>query len=240
MNTEWFTASNQLMGLFWGVVVFAVSAWFILVLAGARRIGKPRLAIYFGLAIVAWGGLALVISHRGGFLPMGLPPRLILFLFAGLFAILIATRKTDLGRAVDAVPIGALVLLQGFRLPLELVMHGAALEGVMPPQMTYTGFNFDIVTGGLALLIGFWALFGKAPHWVLWAFNVIGSVFLLAVVTIAVLSMPTPLRMFSNDPPNVWITFVPFVFLPVLLVVCAFWSHIEITRRLLRHETANG
>lgn len=240
MVTEWFSASIQLVALFWGVVLLSVAGWFLLVLSGARRIGKLSVATRFGGAIGAWGTLALIISRSGGFLPMGLPPRLMVFMFAGLFALLLATRKTDLGRAVDAVPVGALILLQGFRLPLELVMHQAAVEGVMPPQMTYTGLNFDIITGILGFLVGAWALKGNAPRWALWAFNAIGSALLLAVVVIAVTSMPTPLRMFTNDPPNVWITFVPFVLLPVLLVVCAVWSHVEITRRLLRGAEATG
>jgi hypothetical protein len=48
------------------------------------------------------------------------------------------------------VPLAVLVGVQGFRLPLELLMHRAYAEGLMPVQMSYSGRNFDIVTGTTA------------------------------------------------------------------------------------------
>ena len=69
-------------------------------------------------------------------------------------------------------------------------MPRAAAEGTMPPQMTYSGLNFDIVTGITALLVGGLALFGLAPHWLLVAWNALGSLLLAAIIVIAVASLP--------------------------------------------------
>lgn len=119
-------------------------------------------------------------------------------------------------------------------------MHQAAREGVMPPQMTFTGMNFDIVTGVTALFLGTWLLSSekgrgipRVPRPVVWVWNVAGVVLLLAVVTIGALSLPSPFRVFENDPPNVWVTMPPFVLLPAVLVVCAAWTHVLVTKRLL-------
>ena len=57
------------------------------------------------------------------------------------------------GTLLVNAPVWLLIAFHGFRLPLELIMHEAATEGVMPPQMTFTGLNFDITTGATALLV---------------------------------------------------------------------------------------
>jgi hypothetical protein len=59
-----------------------------------------------------------------------------------------------------------------------------------------------------------------------------GCVLLTVVVTVAILSTPTPIRMFHNEPANVWITWFPFVWLPCLFVALALVGHILIFRRL--------
>jgi hypothetical protein len=69
-------------------------------------------------------------------------------------------------RSLSSTP---LVGFQAFPLPLELLMHQAALEGTTPPQMTYTGSNFDIVSGATAPWVGSAAAFGYAPRWLLLA-----------------------------------------------------------------------
>lgn len=51
------------------------------------------------------------------------------------------------GGIVQQTPLLTLVGLQSFRLTLELVMHRAAEQGIIPVQLSYSGYNFDIVTG---------------------------------------------------------------------------------------------
>jgi hypothetical protein len=66
---------------------------------------------------------------------------------------------------VRGLSLWALVGAQVFRVPLEIVMHQAAVEGVMPPQMSYAGWNFDIVTGVTAGALGLWLARGRPPRW---------------------------------------------------------------------------
>src|SRR5436190_12168635 len=58
----------------------------------------------------------------------------------------LAVAFSGLGRRIAATAsFAAIVGMQAFRLPLELLMHRAAATGLMPVQMSYTGWNFDII-----------------------------------------------------------------------------------------------
>ena len=106
----------------------------------------------------------------------------------------------------------------------------------MPVQMSYSGFNFDILTGLSAIGVALYLV--KRPHalGVVRVWNVAGIVLLANVLTIAVLSTPTPIRVFHNEPANEWIAHAPWVWLPAVFVVAAIIGHVIVFRRL-RYES---
>jgi len=129
------------------------------------------------------------------------------------------------------LPTSILVGVQVFRVPLELVLHRLSYEGVLPVQMTFAGMNYDIVTGFLAGLVGIWATWHEPPRLVVSAWNALGIVLLATIVTIAMLSAPTPLRVFPNEPANTIVTSFPFIWLPTFLVQVAWIGHLLVLRR---------
>ena len=118
-------------------------------------------------------------------------------------------------------------------------MHKAASEGTMPEQMSYSGLNFDIVTGVLALIMaGYsWVTHRELPRFAAITFNLIGSVLLIAIVGIAVASLPM-FHAFGTAPErlNTWVAFFPYVWLPAGLVASATLAHILLWRRLLTKQ----
>jgi len=65
---------------------------------------------------------------------------------SGVFVAGILLARSSIGdRFARGLPLTYLVGFQVFRFPLELAMHRAYVEGVMPVQMSYSGRNFDIV-----------------------------------------------------------------------------------------------
>ena len=139
----------------------------------------------------------------------------------------------------QTMPLAWLVGFHAFRLPLELVMHKAALDGTMPEQMSYSGLNFDIVTGVLALILaGYsWVTRRELPRFAVITFNLIGSVLLIAIVVIAVASLPM-FHVFGTAPErlNTWVAFFPYVWLPAGLVASATLGHILLWRRLFTKQ----
>jgi hypothetical protein len=67
--------------------------------------------------------------------------------------------------------------------------------------------------------------FIKIENRIISGFNIVGSVLLFAIVVIAVLSAPLPIRQFWNEPSNSMIAFFPMILLPTIIVVFAAALH---------------
>jgi hypothetical protein len=201
------------------------------------RTRERRAAPWFALGAALWLAATAWLGASGFFTRYdSLPPRLLVLLVPtlGLPVLLSFSRLgSALGREL---PVALLVAFHSFRLPLELVMHRAATEGTMPPQMTYTGYNFDIVSGSSALVVAALAISGRAPRWLLLSWNALGSCLLLAILVIAVASLPS-FQAFGSEASrvNTWIAYFPFIWLPAGLVSAALLGHVILWRRLLSH-----
>lgn len=206
--------------LFWSFGLYAL----LVALLAARWAGRPLL-----LWLVITGGLA-----GSGLLAKfeGFPPPVMRLILPALVVTALLC-GSSIGRGwVERFSLAGLIGFQAFRLPLELLMHLAAREGVMPPQMTFTGRNFDILTGLLAVPLAWLVARGRVGSGVVWAWNVMGLGLLVNVVGVAVLSFPGPYRVFMNEPANLWIAYFPFVWLPTVLVPLALAGHLLVARKL--------
>jgi hypothetical protein len=156
--------------------------------------------------------------------------------FLGVLVLGIVLARSAVGdRLARGLPLAALVGLQSFRFPLEVVMHAAAERGIMPMQMSYSGRNFDIVTGITAALLAAWLRFGRPARAIVWAWNVMGLVLLTNIVTVAVLSMPMFARFGSTpDRLNTFVANPPYILLPTVLVLAAWAGHLIVFRALRR------
>jgi hypothetical protein len=142
-------------------------------------------------------------------------------------------RSTAGDRLARGLPLSSLVGLQAFRLPLELLMHQAAMAGVMPVQMSYSGRNFDIVTGITALGLAAWLHRGRPGRAVVWAWNTLGLALLVNIVAVAVLSTPMFAAFGStSDRLNTFVTYPPYVLLPAVMVLTAWTGHLLVFKAL--------
>ena len=155
-------------------------------------------------------------------------------LVVGILGVTAVLACTAYGRRLAlGLPLWQLIGIQGFRLPLELAMHAMYERGVMPEQMSYSGRNFDIVTGITALMVAWLVRSGRVGRRVVLTWNVLGLLLLLNVVTVGILSTPR-FRLFGDDRVNVFITYPPFVWLPAVMVLAALAGHLIVFRAVLR------
>jgi hypothetical protein len=155
--------------------------------------------------------------------------------FMLVFVLSVGLGVSPVGRRLAAgLPFVVLVGVQAFRLPLELMMHRAYEYGLMPRQMSYSGLNFDIVTGITAIVVVVLLATGRAGAGTVRAWNWLGTLLLINIVLIAGLSAPTPWRVFRDAPANTWIATAPYIWLPTVMVAFAILGHIVIYRALRR------
>ena len=196
----------------------------LLILSGLKealkktnRDKKVQNKIIFGTTIVliVWIGLLSVLSSKGFFANFSkLPPRPALVMLIPLpIIILIAFSKSGT-ELLKSVPTHWLVFIQSFRIIVELLLLFAFIAGMIPVQMTFEGRNFDVITGVLALPVGYLLAMKKnyAFKFAI-AFNIIGILLLLNILVIAVLSMPTAIRYYMNEPSNTLVAQFPFILL---------------------------
>lgn len=211
--------------------------------AGKRLGHEPALrrrrVVLVGGAVLTWASITALAAASGVLRQFDATPPPFGILALVVVAIGIAVPFSRLGTLlVRGLPLWALVGFQVFRLPLELLMHRAYLEGVIPVQMSYSGQNYDIVTGITAGALGLWLWRREAPRWLVAAWNVLGLVLLVNIVTIAIASTPR-FAWFGREQMNTFVTYPPFVWLPAILVVAALMGHILVWRWLHGHPKAH-
>lgn len=219
-----------------GLAVLVASGFVMAYASAVGRTGGNRTYARMGArtAMLAWMAMFAALAESGMLAqferkPPPLMMAMIMFVVSGLTLGFSRVGTTF----VRGLPLSWLIAAQGFRLPLEIVMHRAALEGVMPVEMSYAGYNFDIVTGASALVLAWYVHQGRASARVIFAWNVLGSVLLGVIVTIAVLASPM-IRAFGDAPEHVnsWVAHFPFIWLGTVLVASAVFGHVLIFRSL--------
>lgn len=165
------------------------------------------------------------------------PPLLVAAAVPILLALVTALSRVG-GRIAASTSFAAIIGIQTFRFPLELVMHQATISGLMPVQMSYSGRNFDILTGILAIPVALVSMRPRPSRAVIVAWNVVGTLLLVNILTIAVASTPI-FAAFGPDHLNTWVADAPYIFLPTVLVPAAVFGH-ALTWRKLSTETGRG
>lgn len=186
------------------------------------------------IAVALWAAAVTALSLLGVFgnfdiFPLNVGP----FLLIPLLTIIIFTfSKTTREMLLHLHP-SRIIRLQVFRVFVEVLIWLLFIQNLLPIQMSFEGRNFDILAGLTAPLIAHLTLQNKLSKTALIIWNIACLGLLINIVSIAILSMPTPFRYFMNDPANTIVTQFPFVFLPTFLVPLAYMLHFLSLRQLM-------
>lgn len=217
-------ASSASVAIFCLILLMVLGA---LVWAIQHAYRSFKVTALFALMLGIWLGAqsALVVSGRLSSLPLnGLP-----FVFGPILLLWTGLALSPIGRRLaTAIPLAALVGFQAFRLPLELVLHSWARQGTIPLSMTWSGQNWDIVSGILALLCA--PLAGRYRIAARLA-NVIGLALLINVIRVAILSSPVPFG-WNTQPPLLLAFHLPYMLIAPVCVGGALFGHLVLTRAL--------
>jgi len=202
--------------------------------SGAARPAATRAAVGVGAMAAAWLAITWRLAATGALQRWDRVPPPFGLLLVSIIALALLLALSAVGtRIARTIPLWVLVAVQGFRLPLELAMHATYERGIMPAQMSYSGRNFDIVTGATAIVVAILVKMGLGGRRLVTVWNVLGLALLVNVVSVAIASMPL-LRLFGDDHVVTFVTYPPFVWLPAVMVLAALAGHLMIFRALRR------
>lgn len=180
------------------------------------------------IAATLWLGFFAVLSVIGQPL-FGIPLGPI-FLVMALVTSFFVSISSYGARLALGLSINALVAFQVVRLPMELVLHQWARQGTIPMVVTWTGYNWDILTGIFALLI---VPIASKSRRAVWIFNICG---LILLINLLVVWLATALELSGwYGQPSLKLAYhTPYFLIFPIYFAGIFAGHIVLTRALIR------
>lgn len=237
---------NQSIYILCQIIVFLITFFLIAFttyglrrayLAMGKDMGRQKQMIkwvFYGM--ICWLIIITMLSGMGFYSNFEvLPPRILIFaLLPPLMLIISLLFSKEFGRILSFLPPQWLIQIQSFRVLMEVMLWLGFMGFFIPFQMTYVGFNMDIIAGITAIFAGR-VFFGKnrflLPESIIW--NIFGIFLLINIVFIATISTPSPLQIFKNEPVNTFIAKPIFIWIPGFIVPFAIAMHLFSIKQVL-------
>jgi hypothetical protein len=202
--------------------LFCIFMFSLVFYALGKSSQSTRLRLIFVVMLSVFGFLVL-----SGFLERHLFPMVPLIMIGGVL-VAVGLSVSPVGREIGAkFSLPLLVGFQSFRFFLELILHHWAKLGTVPETMTWTGQNWDVVSGFLALVSIPFLSRSKILTWVVqWT----GFLLLLNVFRVVIYSSPFPFAWQLTHPLQLIFHF-PYAFILPLFVMPALVGHLLVFTR---------
>ena len=120
-----------------------------------------------------------------------------------------------------------LIGLHVLRVPVEVALYNLYIQKLVPVQMTFMGWNFDILIGLSAVVLLLLTIAKRVISRCLWlVWNITGIIMLTIIVVTAILCSPLPFQRLAFEQPNIAVLQFPYVYLPCFVVPVVYLSHI--------------
>ncbi|HCN04216.1 MAG TPA: hypothetical protein DIS79_01235 [Bacteroidetes bacterium] len=196
---------------------------------------SPRFRNLSIAILIGWMAVLGILTAQGFFLDFSsVPPRQALLVLPSFILLGLLIVKMRRWNIIGLIPPAFVIGIQAFRLPLEITLHELYRDGWVAQEMTWSGFNFDVVIGILALPVTWFAVVKKTlPRWTILAFHSLGLCTVTIVATTGILSVPLPFQVLHTTPANIFTSTFPYSWLPSILVPLAVFAHILGLRQYL-------
>ena len=194
---------------------------------------KKRIFNRVLISLIAWAVFTSAWTLSGMMQNFSKFPLNVMPVFAiPLITSLIITFSKTAKELLPHVEPQTIIRLQSFRIFVELVIWLLFIEQMLPVQMTFEGRNLDVLSGITAVIVAWLVASQKLNKTLLAVWNIACLGLLINILTVAILSMPTPFQYFFNEPMNMAVTKFPYAFLPAFLVPLAYILHFFSLRQL--------
>lgn len=206
-----------------------------LVFQGVDEIKRKKIIFYVIGGLLIWLSIISLIAYSGFYLDFEtLPPKIATAIVPPILLSFLLCFSSKFSNFLKGIPPAWLIYAQTFRFFVEIILWLGFLGGFVPFQMTFEGFNFDIIVG-LTAISGGLLFFGKNRfrkfEAIIW--NVSGLALLINILTIAIISSPSPVRVFFNEPANRIVAYFPYIWIPGFFVPFGFAMHFFSLKQLI-------
>ncbi len=213
--------------------------WYWVMRSSIDQFVKSR-AIPVVIGLGGWLIVQAVLSINGVYSQdiESLPPKIVGFgVLPTILAICLLFFSKSGRRFIDSMSIKKLTYLNLVRIPVEFVLLWLYLHKLVPVNLTFEGWNFDIAMGLTApFIIYFGFIKHRLSRSIILGWNLIGIGMLVFVFVLAVLASPFPLQQLAFDQPNIALLFFPFSWLPTFIVPLVILGHLICVRQLLSRD----
>lgn len=235
---------SDALGIFFLAIVFLL--YFSLIFGFRYSLSKQKevpdilraKVLVFRMSLGAWIVLVSFLAVQGFFMDfLSLPPKIMFAIVPALGLTLYLGFSKRVDPVLKIVPAAWIIGLQSFRILVEIVLWQLALRGLLPPEMSFEGRNFDILVGLTTPIVAFFVYTGKVGPKFIKVWNILGILILTNIVLHGLLAAPTQFQVFKFSPSNSIIGTFPYILLPVFVVPVAYFLHI-LSLRQLKQMTA--
>ncbi len=113
------------------------------------------------------------------------------------------------------------------RFPVELLLFQLAIREWLPIEMTYKGWNFDIIPGLTSIILVLWMNYKAVNRKILLGWNIMGLFFILFILTNGFLSQELLYKNFGYSVANKGIAYFPIILLAGIIVPIVIYTHIS-------------
>lgn len=222
-------------------LLMAVSfPWMIFRFSMAERQVKLSVIRTYSIAVLLWVVYLLVVSRMGWLDDFGLPPRIPLFLFIPLMLLMLWFLSKKLTKqALQSVPEASAVIIQSFRIVVEILIYYGFIKGIYPEAVTFEGTNFDIAVGLTAPLFGIAYVRRWVSARVMIIWNIAGLAILGTTIATFIVSYYFGEVDMSPDEMSRFVQ-MPYLLLPGILAPIAILYHIISIMQFRRKLSVQG
>jgi hypothetical protein len=178
--------------------------------------------------LLIWFIYLTILSFTGVLRNFDLPPRFpLLIMLPAIIFIIIFLRKNRKAEIITNIPNHIPLLFESFRIPVELLLHGTFLAGLIPIETTYSGYNFEIYFATSALIIGGLTYRNIISNKLILIWNILGLGFLATILAIFMTAIFYP-SFWGETSPMVSLDLgtMPYMLVPGFYVPLAIFMHI--------------
>lgn len=193
-------------------------------------------------SLMSWHLYIFILASTEFMLDLSFPPRFFLFtilpafIFTGIFIY-----KNRNNSWIQNIPSHWLFFYQSFRIAIETIFIFTVAKGILHPNVTIEGYNFDLIYAFTVLVIGLltFQFIDKYKHIIIW-WNYLGLAIIVVIIFLFQTTIYTPEIYGDIEPFPVEFLNYPYVLVPSFLMPSAVFIHVLSIVQLKKMPVANN